>query len=83
MRPEAKLAQTQFLEVFADVIDTMLAERDHWNVGGVEYGDRLMVLNALHNAINELPVLRVQIDLLDRGIPSRTPDDPEPPGRVA
>jgi len=53
MRPEAKVERLHFVETLSDAVDSMLADRDHWNVGGVDYGDRLMVLQAMHNALNE------------------------------
>jgi hypothetical protein len=53
MRPECKIALEHFTDSLFDAIDSQLRERDHWDVGGVEYGDRLMVLAALRTALAE------------------------------
>jgi hypothetical protein len=53
MRPECKIALGHFIDTLFDAIDEQLRERDHWDLGGVEYGDRLMVLSALKTALVE------------------------------
>jgi hypothetical protein len=75
MRPECKIALEHFTDALFDAIDAQLRDRDHWDVGGVEYGDRLMVLSAIKSAIAETAPRRVTPVLLDKGVPSRPPDE--------
>jgi hypothetical protein len=75
MRPECKIALEHFTDALFDAIDSQLRDRDHWDVGGVAYGDRLMVLTALKSAIAETAPKPVVPVLLDRGITGEPPNE--------
>lgn len=53
MRPECKIARQHYIDTLFDALDALLRDRDHWDVGGVEYGDRLVVVSNLRAAIAE------------------------------
>lgn len=62
MNAEAIFARRYFTETFQIAVEELLSMRDYWNVGGVQYGDRLLCLNAIVEALNhpELDPLRNQ-----------------------
>lgn len=52
MRPELKIMRARYEEVLFEALDELLRNRDYWDVGGVEFGDRLMVLSQLKEALS-------------------------------